>query len=378
MGKVLIERGERILMLKSRNLKTATIIIMISMLLCTLFTGCSKKAEAPAQPATKTITDHAGRTVTIPTTINKVYYTSPIGMIMVYCLAPEKMAGSSMQFSDNEKKYLLPAVAQLPYLGGLQMNAKINTEELAKAAPDVIFSIGPDPLSATSISTADKLQEQLNIPVIVLDGDINANEKTLTFIGDLLGAQDRAKELITYCNKTMQEITDITKTIPEDKQVRVYYAEGPKGLATEPATSPHGLLINLVNAKNVADVAANGNAGMSSVSLEQVLKWNPDIILSWGTDRGGAYDLILTSPDWKNINAIKNQKVYEVPNYPFNWFDRPPSINRFLGLKWLAATLYPDYYKPDMVKEVKDFYKLFYHVDITDQDAKDLLKTSLH
>ena len=367
-------------MLKIKNFKNGTIILMISILICTLFTGCSSKNTAPltSQPTARTITDHAGRSVTIPITINKVYYTSPIGMIMVYTLAPEKMAGSSMQFSDNEKKYLLPQVKELPYLGGMQMNAKINTEELAKAKPDVIFSIGPDPLSDTSISTADKLQQQLNIPVIVLDGDINSTEKTLTFLGQLLGVEDRAKEIIAYCSQTMQEITDITKNIPEDKKVKVYYAEGPKGLATEPKTSPHGLLLNMVNAQNVADVAANGSSGMSSVSLEQVLKWNPDIILAWGTDRGGAYDLILTSPDWKNISAVKNQKVYEIPNYPFNWFDRPPSINRFLGLKWLTATLYPDVYKSDMVKEVKGFYHLFYHVDITDQDAKSLLKTSLH
>jgi len=366
-------------MVNSRNYKITTIILMISLLICALFTGCSSKNTTPtsSQPTTRTITDHAGRSVTIPATINKVYYTSPIGMIMVYCLAPEKMAGSSMEISDNDKKYLLPDVQQLPYLGGLQMNAKINTEELAKAKPDVIFSIGPDALSASAISTADKLQEQLNIPVIVLEGDITATEKTLTFLGQMLGAEDRAKELTAYYNKTMQEITAITKTIPEDKKVRVYYAEGPKGLATEPSTSAHGLLLNLVNAKNVAEVEAKGGSGMSNVSLEQVLKWNPDVILAWGTDRGGAYDLILTSPEWKNISAVKNQKVYEVPNSPFNWFDRPPSINRFIGLKWLTATLYPDVYKPDMVKEVKDFYHLFYHVDITDQDAKSLLKTSL-
>ncbi len=367
-------------MLKTRKFKTAAIITMMFILICTLFTGCSSKkaTTSSSQPAVKTITDHAGRSITIPGNINKVYFTSPLGMIMVYTLAPEKMAGSSMQFTENDKKYLLPQVKELPYLGGLQMNAKINTEELAKAKPDVIFSIGPDPLSETSISTADKLQQQINIPVIVLDGDINSTEKTLAFLGQMLRVEDRAKELIDYCNKTMQEIVDVSKTIPEAKKVRVYYAEGPKGLATEPKTSPHALLLNIVNAQNVAEVEAKGGSGMSNVSLEQVLKWNPDVILSWGTDRGGAYDLILTSPDWKNISAVKNQKVYEVPNSPFNWFDRPPSVNRFLGLKWLTATLYPDVYKPDMVKEVKDFYKLFYHVDLSDQDAKNLLKTSLH
>ncbi|MDD2373187.1 MAG: ABC transporter substrate-binding protein, partial [Syntrophomonadaceae bacterium] len=120
-------------MFKRGKVKTAIIATMMFILICTLFTGCSSKKitqTPPAQPTEQTIIDHAGRSVTIPANIEKVYYTSPIGMIMVYTMAPEKMAGSSMQLSDNEKKYLLPQVKELPYLGGLQMNAKINTEEL--------------------------------------------------------------------------------------------------------------------------------------------------------------------------------------------------------------------------------------------------------
>lgn len=369
-------------MIKPGKMRTVTILITMIMLVSMLLTGCGSKETAQVQqqtppPTERTITDHAGRSVTIPANIEKVYYTSPIGMIMIYTLAPEKMAGVSMQLSDNEKKYMLPEVTKLPYLGGMQMNAKINTEELVKAKPDVIFNIGPDPISDKEKTTADKLQQQLNIPVIVVDGDIKQIEKTYKFLGELLGAEDRAEELIAYCNKTLKDVSELSKIIPEDKKVRVYYAEGPKGLATEPKTSSHALVLNMVNAENVAEVAVKGGGGMSSVSLEQVLKWNPDVIISWGADRGGAYDQILKSPDWKNISAVKNNKVYEVPNSPFNWFDRPPSVNRFLGLKWLAGTLYPDVYKNDMVKEVKDFYKLFYHVDISDQDAKDLLKNSL-
>lgn len=281
-----------------------------------------------------------------------------------------------MKLTDKEKKYIPEQYSSLPFLGGLQMNGKINTEELLKAKPDVIFSVGPDPLSDTNKSDADKLQQQLNIPVLVVDGDIRSTEKAYTFIGQILGVEDKAQELAAYCTKTLNEVTAATQSIPEDKRVKFYYAEGPKGLATEPKGGSHALVLDLVNGNNVAQVTAKGGGGMSDVSLEQVLKWNPDVILSWGVDAGGAYDLIRTSEDWKNINAVKNNKVIEIPNYPFNWFDRPPSVNRFLGLKWLANTFYPDYYKVDLVKEVKEFYALFYHANLSDDDAKDLLKNS--
>lgn len=364
-------------MLMTKKLKLASLFILLVMI-CSLFTGCGTKSE-PQQPkpTSQTITDHAGRSVTIPTQINKCYYTSPIGLIMVYSLAPDKMAGWSMQLTDQQKKYVPVKYQSLPMLGGVQMNAKINTEELLKAKPDVIFSVGPDPLTATTISDADKLQQQLNIPVIVVDGDIKSTEKAYSFIGQLLGVEDKAKELAAYCDMTLKEVTAATRAIPEKNRVNVYYAEGPKGLATEPKGSSHALVLDLVNGNNVAQVENKGGGGMSNVSMEQVLKWNPDVILSWGVDNGGAYDLIQKSEDWKNINAVKNNKVYEIPNTPFNWFDRPPSVSRFLGLKWLATTLYPDVYKVDMVKETKTFYSLFYHADLSDDDAKALIKNSV-
>lgn len=361
--------------MKNYKYRTITVVALLLLILSTSLTGCAAKKDAATNtPAQKTITDQAGRQVTIPATINKVYYTSPIGQIMVYVLAPDKMAGWTMQLTDNEKKYILPQYRDLPFLGGLQMNGKINSEALVKAAPDIILNVGSDPAKADDISTSDKMQQQLNIPVIFVNGNINNTEQALTFLGQLLGAEDKAKEIIAYCNKTMEEVTKATKDIPADKKVRVYYAEGPKGLATEPSGSPHAQLLDILNMTNVAKVELAGQSGMSNCSLEQVLSWNPDVILSWGVDQGGAYDLILSSPDWKNINAVKNKKVYEIPNYPFNWVDRPPSISRYLGLKWLTATLYPDQYKIDMVKETQDFYKVFYHIDITDADAKALLK----
>lgn len=363
---------------KSRIASLLILFVMISTIFAG-FTGCGEKKEAKEaeQPTTQTITDDAGREVTIPAKIEKCYYTSPIGMIMVYTLDPDKMAGWSFELKDKDKKYIADQYESLPFLGGLQMNAKINTEELVKAHPDVIFSVGPDALSETSVSDADKLQEQLNIPVLVVDSNVDKIDEAYTFIGKILGAEDRAKVLADYCTDTLKEVDEATKAIPENEKIKVYYAEGPKGLATEPKGSMHSLVLDIVHANNVAQVEVKGGGGMSAVSMEQVLSWNPDVILSWTTDNGGAYDLIKTSQDWQNINAVKNNKIYQIPSSPFNWFDRPPSVNRFIGMKWLAATFYPEAYKVDMVKEVKDFYSLFYHVELTDEDAKDLLKNSV-
>jgi iron complex transport system substrate-binding protein len=65
-----------------------------------------------------------------------------------------------------------------------------------------------------------------------------------------------------------------------------------------------------------------------------------------------------------------------MPNTPFSWCDRPPAVNRFLGMQWIANMLYPDAYDVDMVEVTRDFYSRFYHVDITDAQAKEILGNS--
>jgi iron complex transport system substrate-binding protein len=94
------------------------------------------------------------------------------------------------------------------------------------------------------------------------------------------------------------------------------------------------------------------------------------MILSWSN----CYEKIKADPKWKTIKAIQDNKVYAVPSGPFNWFDRPPSVNRVLGLKWLGNLLYPEVYDYDIAEEVREFYKMFYHYDLTDEDIEFLLK----
>ena len=76
------------------------------------------------------------------------------------------------------------------------------------------------------------------------------------------------------------------------------------------------------------------------------------------------------------MRAVRDGRVYTMPNAPFAWCDRPPGVNRFLGIQWVANMLYPDLYDVDMVEVTKDFYSRMYWVDITDEQARDLLGNS--
>ena len=132
--------------------------------------------------------------------------------------------------------------------------------------------------------------------------------------------------------------------------------KGLVNLETDPG-SRHVEALDIVGGLNVAEVEMKGGMGMTPVSLEQILAWNPEVILSWNETQGGYYSKISTDPKWESIAAIKNEKVYAVPSGPFNWFDRPPSVNRIIGLKWLGNLLYPETYQYDMAVEAKEFHK---------------------
>ena len=310
--------------------------------------------------------------------LQKIYYTGAPGQIFCFTLAPELAAGTTMEFSDAELAYLPEGTGDLPYLGTLSGGKELNPEAIMAEGVQVIFSVTTGKPGDSDVSSADDLQNQTGIPVVVLDGTLDATPTTYRTLGALLGKEGQAEKLASYCETALDNVDKAVATVPEDQRVRLYYAEGSEGLQTEPKGSTHSLAFDRAGADNVAqDVEAQKGKGMSPVSLEQVLTWNPQVIIAWDdVARGGADELIRTDANWSTIDAVKDGKVYTMPNVPFSWCDRPPSVNRILGIQWIANTLYPDAYDVDMVEVTKEFYSLFYHANVTDEQAREILGNS--
>ncbi|MGD9160202.1 MAG: hypothetical protein PVG39_17435 [Desulfobacteraceae bacterium] len=108
--------------------------------------------------------------------------------------------------------------------------------------------------------------------------------------------------------------------------------------------------------------------------MESVLVWKPDVIIT--TSRIFAEN----APDdetWQLVPAVRNNKIYVAPSQPYNWFDRSPRENRIVGIPWTAHVLYPDLFPKEWFRaRAKEFYDLFYHYKLTDEDLDDLLNRS--
>jgi len=363
------------------NSKKLISLIAILLLIAIALCGCSNSgANQPKENMSsnnekiRETVDMAGRKVQIPLNVYKIYCTSPVGTVAVYTLVPDKLVGWNYELSEKEKEFMPPKYRDLPVLGGWFSKSTGNNEEILKMSPDIIIHMSD--IDETSISQADRIQEQIKIPVVVLDNELEKIDESYTYLGEIVSNQEQAKKLAEYFRTTIEEVKDKAKTIPEEKKVRVYYAEGPDGLETDPKGSSHTAVLDITGGINVAQTENSGGSGRLSVSIEQLLLWDPEIIISWDSDRGGYYDEILKDNAWKNIKAVQEGEVYTIPNQPFNWFDRPYSVNRILGLKWLSNLLYPDVFDYDIGKEVKHFYELFYHYELGEDELNWLLKDS--
>ena len=266
--------------------KSKIIILILAVLVI-----CGVAAHLFLTPSTvetvgsKNITDMVGRTVQMPASVGNVVATSPPMTTVIYMIAPEKLTAVNFQWTDDELKYIPSQYASLPVVGGWYGTQDGSYEEFIASEPDmVIESIdeGGDGDLATVQERQNKFGE---IPVVAVNDttDVEKVDGSITFIGDVLGAQDNAKKLTDFNDKYLNIVHQKSGQITDKKTV--YYAQGNDGLQTNPSNSTHGQLIDLVGGENVANSLAQGNTTSGiQVSMEQIIKWNPDVIITTNPD----------------------------------------------------------------------------------------------
>jgi iron complex transport system substrate-binding protein len=239
-----------------------------------------------------------------------------------------------------------------------------------KFKPDLIIDVGS--VAPTYVSLANNVQDQTRIPYLLLDGTLDKTPEVYRILGDLLGLKDRAEQLAQYADETLNELRARIASIPNNDRPRVYYGRGVNGLETGLAGSINLEVLERIGAVNVAAVAGTG--GLTKVSIEQVLVWNPDVILALDIN---FYRSVATDPLW-TVKAVRNKRIYLAPNLPYGWFDAPPGVNRLIGVRWLTSILYPKQFPENLRDTTRQFYKLFYHVDLNDESDRHALDACNH
>lgn len=297
---------------------------------------------------------------TLPSTpIERVLSAGRIADVLLVSLVPEKMVAVTTNLSDKGKWALPQEVQRLENIGRIAgRGATAPLEKVLQLHPNVIIDVGN--IDPTFASTAQRVQEQTGIPYVLIQGGLENSAQQLRQLGQLLGVKVRSEKLADLA----QRILTLTHHI-DPHQTKIYFARSADGLETGLAGSIHAEVIDWIGAKNVADVA--GKKMISRISMEQLLQWQPDMIITQDVN----FYQKLQAPDslWQSLSAVKNKRIYLVPNEPFGWLDQPPSINRLLGCLWLAHKLSPQLLTEDKyISLVNEYFHTFYHYSLTAQD----------
>ena len=351
-----------------KNKKIYVNIFIIAVLVTAMFlsAGCTSNTTDTSQK-TMIITDSLGREVTVPVNPSKVICSgSGCLRYLTYIQAHDKIVGVDDAETDPERYDSRPysiankQLREYPVFG--QFRGKDDPEKIIALKPQVIFK------TATTIEDADKLQSKTGIPVIALNyGDLGSKRsemyKTWRLMAKVMNKESRAEELISFVDKTIEDLNNRTKDIPSSQRKSVYIAgvaySGPHGVhSTEPGYPP----FKFVNANNVA----SGLQGQETqVAKEKIVEWDPDIIFMDASSiqmlrKAGAdtaIDELKKDSAYKKLSAVKSGEVYGL--LPYNMYN----ANQELVLSnayFIGKVLYPDKFADiDPVKKADEIYTVF-------------------
>jgi iron complex transport system substrate-binding protein len=331
-----------------------------------LLTGLSATLLTARTARAAGVIDDAGRTVTIPDKVERVFAAGPPAAILLYTFAPELLLGWTRKPDPAQCGFLGSGACDKPEVG--RLTGRGNTadlETLLKLKPDLIVDVGT--INNTYVSLANQVQEQAGIPYALLNGRFDACAEAYRKLGALTHREAQAEDFAHYAERTIATIKSRIDKIPDAQRPRVYYARGPNGLETGQGGSINVETIEFLGAHNVA---GERKGGMATVSLEQVLAWNPDVII---TIEPAFAASVKTDAAWAPIKAVQAGRIYLSPGLPFGWVDFPPTVNRLVGLRWLAKVLYPDQFPEDLRPTTHDFFQRFYHMAPTDAQIDTIL-----
>ncbi len=338
----------------------------------TVTTTVTKQADPSS---TYEFTDSVGRKVEIPYDIEKYIPSGPVAQMMLIAIAPERMGALATKLSDSMKGYLPDYLFNLPYVGQLYGSADLNKETLAAYNPDLIIDLGEP--KKTIVEDMDNLTSQTGVPAIHITSTFNRGGEAFRTLGKILGCEDRGNELAAYCDGITTNLMNLIRSVGNDKKSVVYITGNGSNSANVIAkTSFHAEVVDLMF-NNVAVVDnPSGKGTGNTVDLEQLLLWDPEAIIIGDY---ATYDLIKSGKadaPWYELKAIKSGNYYGIPTVPYNWFGAPPSVNRYIGIVWMAEKFYPEYKTFDLKAETTKYYNLFYSIDLTDAQYNDLMSRS--
>ena len=307
--------------------------------------GASGKDDAPIE-----LVDQAGREVKLEEpaeTLVSSYYITTYATVALGL--KDRVIGLEKK-ADKRPIYKLaaPELLDKPNVGSMK---EFNLEAAAALEPDLIL------MPIKLLDKAETLTE-LGLTVLVVDPeDQDRLEEMLTLIAKACGVEENAEKLISYYDEQEKKLDKLTDG-KEEPSVYLCGNSDYLTVATDEMYQSH--LIDMAGGENAAaDIEGDY---WTQVSYESILAMDPDyIILPAGASYG--VDAVKSDEQFKDVTAVKNGNVYQMPTGIEEWDSPIPS--GMLGALWMASLMHSDVYSfEEFVADAQAFYKEFYGFDL--------------
>lgn len=358
----------------NRNLKIIGLLALIVILMITVtVSGCTTQqtpasnttvTPIPSQQTT-TVTDMLGRTVVVPYNITRIITYNAVpplnSLLMVFGKGNDiinNIPSSMATMPEASFQYVLdPQLANEP-----QLDATPNVEQILSMNPDVVITSEESTVTALQNST---------IPVICLennDSEISQIEESMNILGQIFHNPARANEYIQYYNSKIAQLNATIGSVPMSQRPKVLNMWATT-LAVFNASywiAPAGG-IDAFSSSGVTG-GYGGVTGRYQVTMEELLQWNPDIII---VRDAGDISYLENNSQFSTINAVKNKQIYVEPAGTFTWNGAAETP---LMSEWAASVFYPNLVsQSQVINDTIGFYKEFLGYNLSVQQADEML-----
>lgn len=360
-------------MVRKTTLETLIAVILILYMTAGVAYAADSSGVTSLSKGERTVTDMAGRNVVLPEEVNNAMVLFGPGYEKMVILDAEDKISICADFHKTHAAWAHVIYKRLDTVPAMSNPTNPNPEEVLKENPDVIFYFGDNKFT--------QYMTDLNVPVICSVGGaakLESLKDQILMFGLTLGEKETelAYEYCDYFDEKLYEILGKTSFIEDNKKPKVYVTSGIP-LRTKGGNS---VMADTVEKAGGIYVAKELNA-TSTINPEQLITWNPDIIIvdhapdlpdpssSATSNTPDAFAIqkdILSDPAFQGINAVKNKQVYISPIGAFFWDAGQQGI---LQLEWMAQIFHPDIFSDvNMKKELKEFYSKFFRYDLTNEE----------
>lgn len=241
-----------------------------------------------------------------------------------------------------------------------------NVESILALNPDVVIQ-WEDSLLTTPLENAG-----LKVIGLTNTGTQAGVDAWTEIFAAMLGKPERAKEMKARAAKELEEVKATAAGRSGTGPSILYFNRFDGGLKVAGQETYNDFYIKLVGGTNPA-TGKNGIAapGMVGVDMEQVLAWDPEVILLGNFDAAMPDD-IYSDPVWANIAAVRSKRVYKVPLGGYRW--DPPGQESPLMWNWLTNIAFPEE-NSNLRAMVADYFDFLYAHQTTPAEIDEILWT---